>query len=52
MLGSGGVKIAAKAKIITITYLLLFLRYSEFTTPILANKFKEWAIESLYQMQI
>ena len=39
MIGSGGVKIAANVKIITITYLLDFLRYSEFTTPILASKF-------------
>ena len=30
---------AANVKIITITYLLVFFKYSELTTPILANKF-------------
>ena len=37
--GSGGVKIAATVKIITITYRLVFFRQLEFTTPILASKF-------------
>ena len=39
VIGSGGVKIAATEKIITTTYLLVLLRYFEFTTPIFANKF-------------
>ena len=51
VIGSGGVNIAATVKIITITYLLLLFRYSEFTTPILANKFNKWVIENLYQRQ-
>ena len=38
VIGSGGVKIAAIVKIITTTYFLLSLKYSELTTPILANK--------------
>ena len=36
--GSGGVKIAAAAKIITTTYFLLYRKNLESTTPILANK--------------
>ena len=38
VIGSGGVKIAAIAKIITTTYFLLNLKYTESTTPILASK--------------
>ena len=38
--GSGGVKIAATAKIITTTYFLLFFKYSESINPTLANKLK------------
>ena len=34
VIGSGGVKIAAAAKIITTTYFLLFFKYSESITPI------------------
>ena len=37
-MGSGGVKIAAKVKIITMTYLLVYFKYCELTTPILASK--------------
>ena len=38
VIGSGGVKIAAAAKIITTTYFLLVLKNSESTTPTLASK--------------
>ena len=38
--GSGGVKTAATAKIITTTYFLLFFKYSESIKPTLANKLK------------
>ena len=38
-MGSGGVNIAATVKIITITYLLVFFRYFELTTPMRASKF-------------
>jgi len=37
-MGSGGVNIAATAKIITITYFLLFFKYSESTKPTLAKR--------------
>ena len=40
VIGSGGVRIAAAANIITTTYFLLFFKKIESTNPTLANKLK------------
>ena len=47
---SGGVRIAANVKIITTTYLLVFLDTN--LPPILASKFNKIGIENLYQANI